>query len=345
MDRVMLGKDLCANVVSVPVDVIDKHLKDANEAQLKIYLYLLRNSSDGMITIENIADYFNYTIQDVERALRFWGLRGSLVSEGQEDNVVSFKKKPSYTASQLADFAKREDIQELLFVTEQYVGSKKGCSMNTDLIATVLYMYDSLHFDKDLIINLFEYCVEHKKNKLYQIEATANEWSEAGVRTVEDAASYTAVIPKEAYETLKAFGISSNLRGPSDSEIKYVQKWTGEYGFGMDVIKAACDRTIMRIHEPNFSYTNTILFGWFQAGVKTASDIEKADADYARKKADEESSQAGTSEAAKSTAKKNTNTKSMDKADGKSSQKNNKFHNFEQRKYDFATLEKEALWQ
>lgn len=345
MDRVMLGKDLCTNVVSVPAEVIDKHLKDANEAQIKIYLYLLRNSSDGMITIDNIADYFNYTIQDVERALRFWGLRGSLISEGQEDNVVSFKKKPSYTASQLADFAKREDIQELLFVTEQYVGSKKGCSMNTDLIATVLYMYDSLHFDTDLIINLFEYCVEHKKNKLYQIEATANEWSEAGVRTIEDAANHTAVIPKEAYETLKAFGISSNLRGPSDSEIKYVQKWTGEYGFGMDVIKAACDRTIMRIHEPNFSYANTILFGWFQSGVKTAVDIEKADADYARKKADEES--ASQNSAVKATVKKSgsNNKKNAGSDDDKNASKNNKFHNFEQRKYDFATLEKEALWQ
>lgn len=342
----MLGKDLCANVVSIPTDVIDKHLKDANEAQLKIYLYLLRNSSDGMITIDNIADYFNYTIQDVERALRFWGLRGSLISEGQEDNVVSFKKKPSYTASQLADFAKREDIQELLFVTEQYVGSRKGCSMNTELIATVLYMYDSLHFDKDLIINLFEYCVEHKKNKLYQIEATANEWSEAGVRTIEDAAAHTAVVPKEAYETLKAFGISASLRGPSDSEIKYVQKWTGEYGFGMDVIKAACDRTIMRIHEPNFSYTNTILFGWFQAGVKTASDIEKADAEYARKKSEEDGSaeNGAVKSAAKGTGKKSTKN-STEGADSKAAGKNNKFHNFEQRKYDFATLEKEALWQ
>lgn len=335
MDRVMLGKELLPSVVSIPTDVIDKHLRDANESQLKIYLYLLRNSSDGMMSVENMADYFNYSIQDVERALRFWGLRGSLVFEGQEEKVVNFKKKPSYTTAQLNDFAKREDIKELLFVTEQYVGMKRGGGMNNDLISTILYMYDSLGFDKDLIINLFEYCVEHKKNKLYQIEAVANEWSEAGVKTLEDAVKLTAEVPKEAIDTLKAFGIAPSMRGPSDSEIKYVKKWTEEYGFSMDIIKVACDRTILRVHEPSFSYTNTILFGWYQAGVKTVSDIDRADKDYAAKKAAEDEKKAGS-------VKQITSKKSSKETEKTA---NNKFHNFEQRKYDFSQLEKEALWQ
>ena len=328
----MLGDDLCCNVVCVPADVIDKHLKDANEAQLKIYLYLLRNSLSGMITVESIADYFNYTIQDVERALKFWGLRGSVSFKGQEDNVVSFKKKPAYTAAQLADFAERDDIKELLFVTEQYVGSKRGCGMNTDLIATVLYMYDSLHFDTDLIINLFEYCVEHKKNKLYQIEAVANEWSEAGVRTVSDARKLTVSVPKEVYETMKAFKLKTNYREPSDSEISYVKKWITEYGFGMDVISVACDRTLTMIHDPSFSYANSILFSWHEAGVKTKDDIAMADAAFKKKN---EAAKAGS--AGKSSDDNKTGTSKAAKTD--------KFHNFEQRKYDFEQLEKEASWQ
>lgn len=329
MDQVMLGDDLCCNVVCVPADVIDKHLKDANEAQLKIYLYLLRNRSNGMMTVENIADYFNYTIQDVERALRFWGLGGPVSFKGQEDNVVSFKTKPSYTASQLADFAKRDDIKELLFVTEQYVGSKKGCSMNSDLIATVLYMYDSLHFDTDLIINLFEYCVEHKKSKLYQIEAVANEWSEAGVKTIQDAQKITASIPKEVYDTMKAFKLKTSYRDPSDTEISYVKKWIGEYGFGMDVIAAACDRTLTMIHDPNFSYANSILFSWHEAGVRTKDDIAAADEAFNKKRTEAADKKV-------SDSKKPSQTKTA---------KSDKFHNFEQRKYDFDQLEKEASWQ
>jgi len=333
MDRVMLGSNLCCNSVSVPCDIIDRHLREANEAQLKIYLYLLRNRSDGMISVENIADYFNYTICDVERALKFWGLRGDLNTEGTGDNVVNFKNKPSYTAAQLAEFAARDDIQELLFVTEQYVGKHMGGSMSTDLISTILYMYDSLHFNQDLIITLFEYCIEHKKSKLYQIEAVANEWNEAGIRTCEDAVNFTREIPAEVYGVFKAFGLKSSVREPADKEIAYVRKWVEEYDFGMDVISAACERTIMRIHEPSFSYANTILYSWHEAGVHHFEDIAKADEDFARKNSSKEND--------------SVKGKAASKAAGKSSNNkgNDKFHNFEQRTIDFSQLEKEVKWQ
>jgi len=336
----MLGSSLCCNSVSIPCDVLDKHLREANEAQLKIYLYLLRNRSDGMISVENIADYFNYTLKDVERALRFWGLRGDLNTEGEGDNIVNFKNKPSYTAAQLAEFASKPEIQELLFVTEQYVGKSMGGTMSSDLISSVLYMYDSLGFGQDLIINLFEYCVEHKKSKLYQIEAVANEWNEAGIRTCEDAANYTRKVPKEVYGVFKAFGLKTSVREPADKEIAYVRKWTDEYGFGMDVISEACQRTIMRIHEPSFSYTNTILFGWHEAGVHHAADIAAADEEFSKKK---EAASAKENSDRKSSGKKS----SVQSINGKSqkSEKSDKFHNFDQRTIDFTQLEKEVKWQ
>lgn len=52
---------------------IDEYMQDANEAQLKIYLYLLRTVSARLDTsIGDIADTFNYTEQDVKRALTYW---------------------------------------------------------------------------------------------------------------------------------------------------------------------------------------------------------------------------------------------------------------------------------
>ena len=333
MDRVMLGSGLYCDSISIPCDVLDKHLREANEVQLKIYLYLLRNRSDGMISIENIADYFNYSICDIERALRFWGLRGDLVTEGTGDNVVTFKNKPKYTAAQLAEFASKPDIQELLFITEQYVGRNMGGNMSTDLISTILYMYDSFGFGQDLIIYLFEYCVEHKKSKLYQIEAIANEWNEAGIRNCEDAVNYTREIPKEVYGVFKAFGLKTSVREPADKEIAYVRKWVDEYGFGMDVISAACERTIMRIHDPSFSYANTILFGWHEAGVHSLEDIALADEEFNRRKE---------AANAKSSGKKQSSDDNGKKA---KSSKGDKFHNFDQRTIDFSQLEKEVKWQ
>lgn len=52
---------------------IDEYMQDANDAQLKIYLYLIRMMSARLDTsIGDIADKFNYTEKDVKRALAYW---------------------------------------------------------------------------------------------------------------------------------------------------------------------------------------------------------------------------------------------------------------------------------
>ena len=61
---------------------IDEYMADANDAQLKIYLYLLRqfhhmsevcsDSAPCHTTVGTIADKFNYTEKDVLRALKYW---------------------------------------------------------------------------------------------------------------------------------------------------------------------------------------------------------------------------------------------------------------------------------
>ena len=52
---------------------IDEYMKDANDAQLKIYLYLYRMlSSNTSTSISDIADKFNHTEKDVIRALKYW---------------------------------------------------------------------------------------------------------------------------------------------------------------------------------------------------------------------------------------------------------------------------------
>lgn len=63
----------CSDVTVVSNLFIDEHMKDANDAQLKVYLYLLRMMNAGLSTsISDIADKFNHTEKDVLRALKYW---------------------------------------------------------------------------------------------------------------------------------------------------------------------------------------------------------------------------------------------------------------------------------
>ena len=49
------------NLTPVPNIFIDKYMSEANEAQVKIYLYLLRCVSHGGFSINSAADVLNYS--------------------------------------------------------------------------------------------------------------------------------------------------------------------------------------------------------------------------------------------------------------------------------------------
>ena len=69
---------------------IDEYMGGANDAQLKIYLYLLRMMHAHLATsVSDIADKFNYTEKDVVRALKYWEKQKLLTLDHDEDkNLV-----------------------------------------------------------------------------------------------------------------------------------------------------------------------------------------------------------------------------------------------------------------
>lgn len=73
MSRIKLYKDNQVNYTAISNRFIDEYMKDANDAQIKVYLYLVRTMSAGRSTsISDIADEFNHTEKDVMRALKYW---------------------------------------------------------------------------------------------------------------------------------------------------------------------------------------------------------------------------------------------------------------------------------
>ena len=72
---------------SVSNQFIDCYMAGANDAQLKVYLYLLRHSGSRQDTsVSALADYFNYTEKDILRALSYWQDKGVLKVDYNESN-------------------------------------------------------------------------------------------------------------------------------------------------------------------------------------------------------------------------------------------------------------------
>lgn len=364
MSQIMLCGDCYSDATIVSNQFIDQYMRDANDAQIKIYLHLLRCMNGNIpVSVSSIADYFNFTEKDVLRALKYWEKQNLIsltfndtkllsgikllpfprreevrtlsapvpviktsVPEVQENTVSSkvFKlpEKPAYSLDKLAAFKNQPDVSQLLFIAEQYLNK----TLSSADISSILYMYDSLNFNVDLIEYLIEYCVNNKKKSMRFIETVAVSWACAGVHTVEEAKLRTTSFPKEVYEVFKAFGISG--RNPVEPEIAYVRKWIESFGFCADILSEACNRTIMAIHSPSFEYADTILTHWSESGVRHVADIERLDEQF---------------RCTKATVKSITSAKGSVSGNTKDVAVPNKFNNFSQRTYNYSELEREIL--
>ena len=238
------------------------------------------------------------------------------------DKAASSQKE--YTLDEIKEFTKNPDISELFFIIETYL---KHTLSSTDT-NMVLYWLDELHFSTDLVEYLVEYCITKGHSSLRYMNKVALGWADAGIKTVDQAKDDAAAHSQIYYSVMKALGITG--RNLVDSEVSLINKWVGEYGFDIELVKAACSKTISAIQKPSFEYTDSILANWRKKDVHTLKDVEVLDANFAKaNKASATGSSQGTNAANGSSKPKSNNSSSK-----------NKFNNFNQRNNDYDKLEK-----
>ena len=89
MARLTIYKDEPVDSTLVSNLFIDEYMKDANDAQLKVYLYLLRMMAAHQATsVSDIADRFNHTEKDVIRALKYWEKHQLLDLDFDENKIL-----------------------------------------------------------------------------------------------------------------------------------------------------------------------------------------------------------------------------------------------------------------
>ena len=325
MKTLTLRNRFQGNSTIVENEFIDNYMAKANGEYVKVYLLLLRylNSPGTSLTIPKMADCLECTEKDILRALKYWSKTGLLkIDYDEAENICGLtvgqasietadtpeeKESPKNAESQA-------ELRQLYFVAEQYMGKPLSVSD----IQKINYFFDTLNFSIDLIEYLVEYCVENGHKSMRYIETVAHAWADAGISTVSEAKLNSSLYSKNCFAVLKAFGISG--RNPAPVEINYIKKWTDEYGFTMDIILEACNRTITNTSKSDFKYADSILRNWLAKGVHHLSDIALLDAAHKQEQP----------------SKKKATAKSTSAA-------NNRFNNFEGRSYDILSLEQQLL--
>lgn len=346
MSKISLYSDKNNSSTSVSNIFIDEYMSGANGEFVKVYLYLLRqlNSADAVFSLSEIADKFEHTEKDVKRALCYWERMQLLhLDYDTNQNLIGIrlmdaisKDKPdtsyiqtsdtvtpptpvatdtpapkSYSADAIKRFTEQEAVTELVFIAEQYLGRTLTA---TDLNA-IFYFYDELKLSVELIEYLIEYCVSNRHTSIRYIEKVALSWSESGYQTIEQVKQANGQYNQFYSAVMKALGISG--RNLVSAETAYIEKWKNEFGFSIELIQKACEKTIQAIHEPSFEYTDRILSNWKESHISTLADVSKADTEHQKRKKT-------TVSASRAVVK-------------------NKFTTFEQRNYDDSRLEQMLL--
>lgn len=342
MDSLHLHTHWSSDVTLIPNRFLDEYMPRANGEFVKIYLYLLRSAPGELPSLSLLADKMDCTERDILRAVRYWEKEGLLslsFDENQELTDISFSypeerteaaaapeapepsrtsetAEPSpdedcLTAERVKELKENEEIVQLLYIAEQYLGRPLSITDTNK----ILYFYEKLNFDLDLIEYLIEYCVSRGHKSIWYIQSVALSWSDQGISTVSAAKEEARQYNQTYYAVLKALGTQN--RNPVEGEIKIIDCWIQEWGFTMELIQEACKRAVLQTGSGSISYANSILRSWHESGVHHLSDVEKLDADYEQLKQTQQ---------AKSAAK--------------SSGKPNRFNDYPHRDYDFDQLKK-----
>ncbi len=244
----------------------------------------------------------------------------------QDKTTYEIPQKPSYTDTQVEELTNNDEVQWTMNIIEIYL-ERPLKPKDTELI---LYLYKTVGFSAELIMYLYEYCISKGKKHTSYIETVALSWAEQGITTVEQAEETNALFNTSYLAIAKALGLNRN---PATIEKQYIDKWLHKYGFSVEIIVEACNRTLLNTQKPDFKYTNSILENWHKKGVKCVEDINHLDNEF------------NTIKASKKMQTSNTNTNSSGYYN-QNKVMNHRFNAFPQRNYtkeDYANIEKRLL--
>jgi len=208
-------------------------------------------------------------------------------SSAQEKNS-STVKPIQVSPEQIQELSANEDFVWVCNVVESYLERP----MKPTEIQLITYLYGTLHFSRELILHLYDYCISMGKTACNYIQTVALSWHEQGIKTPEQAQNASVRYLASYNAVSKALGLG---RGLAEIEKKYVDHWQNDWNMDLSVILEACNRTVLKLHHADFKYTEGILSHWNEQNVRTLQGVEQSDLHYAQTKEQKEKKKPSTS--------------------------------------------------
>lgn len=285
-------------------------LRNADENDLRVLVALqMLCDGDGIAELAPLAACCDMEQAEIDASLKFWrgaGVIGSArcvkrtakeTPEAPSTEQASVQADQTEPKEAVAKTAHRGGAlertatlggytsEELADLMEKRAGSAQfvdeanrilGKIMRTYDVQILMGLVDQLGFDEEAVLAILSYTVSRGKKTLRYAEQLAMGLYDEGI--VDTEAVLERINRYERSEELteqirQMFGASN--RNLSSTEKKLFTEWVEKYGYGIDVIRMAYDITVDNTQKPVPRYAATILDKWYEAGLKTAADVEQ----------------------------------------------------------------------
>jgi len=286
---------------AVPASVADEYLAEASGNCLKALLLILRNPGKA-VSVSAISERLGLTADDVLVCLDFWVQKGILLFTDDAGNVKYVPKEkataplppkpvskstttamqntgippvaslPKPTIEQIATRIQEDKtVRSLLSEAQSILGRTIGLDMQS----TLLTLFDTYGLSKEVILTLVQHLTEHGRGATANVLRIGKLWAEREINTLDAANEYIqndTQINRLFTEFRTATGIS-NPR-PTQKQSDFLLSWT-KMELPMELLLKAYEETVERTGKLSFAYMDKILKNWYNAGLKSDSDVEK----------------------------------------------------------------------
>lgn len=290
------------SVFCVPSVVVDKYLKLAGESDIKVLLFLLRNSGREFSEKE-IAEKLHITEEQTEEGIRFWQQRKvleidelgeitpSIIEEDSKQlnipeisavssptaqtaeslvHKINLERTPDFSPVEIAKTVRGSDEADYLF---KHCEALYGRPLKHNEQRTLMLILEDACLPVEVALILVDCCFSIKKATPAYMRTLALDWAESEINTIEKAERKMDEIVSlnaAADRFKKMFEVTSAF---SKQQKDMINTWVNVYQFSDEMINEAYQITLNATGKLAFPYMNKVLSSWQDKGIKTIDRI------------------------------------------------------------------------
>lgn len=266
---------------SVPDIFFTEYMPQASSDFVKVYLYAFFLAKHGReIKTLDLSKKLSIPIENVKQAFAYWSEQELIIKKQNGYILVNpqtlelnklYKPKMSVSIEEATDNTRKNQYRNKAISTINTMFFQGV--MSPSWISDIETWFKKYEFDEEVMISLFKYCFDKSALHKNYVQAVAQGWSTQGVKTYSDLEVYFHKYEKAdkiKKSICKKLGISRKL---SQYEEAYIEKWTMDFEYNLDIIEIALKKTTSKAN-PSFDYLDKLISDWHNRGFTSSNEVQ-----------------------------------------------------------------------